>query len=93
MSNEQLGVRVKGGVIWDPALKKWQAIVSVWDNMDCVGHPHDFVSGEFDTEGEAMTHYRETALPGIMRVLNDAAKKGDSKVLHTAIDEIRIGVK
>ena len=92
MSNKRLGVRVKFGAIWDPKLKKWQTIISVWDNLDCIGHPHDFVSGEFDTEGEASMHCRETVLPEIMQLLNEAAKKGNHKIVHKEIDEMVIKV-
>jgi hypothetical protein len=63
------GLRMKGGVRYDPAINGFWAIVHSWDNVLCVGEPQEWRSPQiFPTEDAAMQHYKTTIRPDLERL-------------------------
>lgn len=83
------GVRMKGGVRFDPALDGYVAIVHTWDNVQCHGEPEEWRSPETSpTEDAAMQHYKTAIRPALEQMMADVASgQSDSTLIHRKLEE------
>ena len=73
------GLRMKGGVLFDPDVNGFRAIVHVWDNVDCHGLPDEWRSPEpFPTEASAMHYYKTSIRPHLKQMMGEMAKRKPS---------------
>ncbi len=72
------GMRLKGGVLFDPDANGWYAIVHTWENRECSGPPTELRSRQFPTEEEAMLYYKTEIGPQLKRKLDQIAKLGQT---------------
>jgi len=83
------GMRMKGGIRFDPAVNGFVAIVHIWDNVHCLGTPEEWRSPEvFSTEEAAMQHYKTYIRPSLeqmMAEMADGQPKG--KFIHRKLEE------
>lgn len=71
------GIRMKGGVLYDPALKGFFAIVHSWDNIFCSGEPKEWRTPQsFATEEAAMQYYKTHIRPELEKLMTEAEKSG-----------------
>ena len=70
------GIRMKGGVSFDPAANAYRASVHSWDNAECIGEPQEWQSAEtFASEDAAMSFYKTSIRPGLERLMAEASRK------------------
>jgi hypothetical protein len=70
------GIRMKGGVRFDPMVDGFVAIVHTWDNVHCHGEPEEWRSPQvFSTEEAAMQYYKTSIGPSLTRMMKKMAKK------------------
>ncbi len=83
------GIRMKGGVRFDPTVNGFVAIVHTWDNMHCHGEPEEWRSPEvFSTEEAAMQYYKTSIRPSLERMMAKIAKGQSSKTfIHRKLEE------
>lgn len=80
------GIRMKGGVCFDPQINGFVAIVHTWDNAHCNGEPEEWRSTEvFPTEDAAMKHYKTTIRPGLKKMMAEAGRSG-VKSIHRELE-------
>jgi hypothetical protein len=66
------GMRVKGGIRYDPEAGGFIVIVHVWDNVECIGEPQEWRYPEvYQDEEEAMRYYKMHIGPGLKRVMEE----------------------
>lgn len=83
----QPGLRMKGGVLYDPALKGFVAIVHSWDNALGVGKPEEWRTPQvFPTEEAAMDYYKTNLRPELEKLMAQMGKTR-TKVLHRKLEE------
>jgi len=83
----QPGMRMKGGVLYDPALKGFVAIVHSWDNVLGVGKPKEWRTPQvFPTEEAAMDYYKTNLRPELEKLMAKVGKSS-TKVLHRKLEE------
>ena len=71
------GIRMKGGVRYDPLVNGFVAIVHTWDNILCTGEPQEWRSSEvFPTEEAAMQYYMANIRPTLEQMATQMAKSG-----------------
>ena len=82
------GVRMKGGVRFDPAADGFIAIVHTWDNVFCNGEPKEWRAPQvFQTEDAAMQYYRRSVRPILEKMMSEIkAGKDSSKVVHRKLE-------
>lgn len=80
------GLRMRGGVLYDPVSRQYHAIVHSWDNPTGVGTPQEWRSEQgFATEAAALSHYQTIIRPELeklMRSLQPAA----GRVIHRKLE-------
>jgi hypothetical protein len=82
----QSGIRMKGGVLYDPVLKGFVAIVHSWDNVLCVGEPKEWQTPQvFPTEEAAMNYYKTNLRPELEKLMSKVGKSSTS-VLHRKLE-------
>ncbi|MDH4137940.1 MAG: hypothetical protein OEW09_14660 [Anaerolineae bacterium] len=70
------GIRMKGGVRFDPTVNGFTAIVHFWDNVYCHGEPDEWRSPEvFSTEDAAMQYYKTSIRPALEQMMTEMAKE------------------
>jgi hypothetical protein len=75
VSGLKAGVRMKGGVVFDPAVGAFRPVVHTWGNIKCEGEPEEWMSPElFDDEDDAMDYYRTNIRPVLKDMMADVAK-------------------
>jgi hypothetical protein len=83
----QPDIRMKGGVLYDPSLKGFVAIVHSWDNVLCTGEPKEWCTTQvFPTEETAMQYYKTNIRPEIEKMTSQMGKSG-TKILHRKLEE------
>lgn len=83
----QPGMRMKGGVLYDPVLKGFFAIVHSWDNVLGVGKPKEWRTPQiFPTEEAAMQYYKTNIRPELEKLTAQIGKSG-LKSLHRKLEE------
>ena len=83
------GIRMKGGIAFDPESNGFVAIVHSWDNKDCLGEPDEWVSSKvFPTENAAMRYYKKAVRPALKKAMRKAARmSGVDSVEHRVLEE------
>jgi hypothetical protein len=83
------GMRMKGGVRFDPEINGFVAIVHVWDNVYCHGEPEEWRYTEvFPSEEAAMRYYKETIRPALERMLAETTDgRSDRAFIHRKLEE------
>jgi hypothetical protein len=75
------GMRMKGGVRFDPEIGGFVAIVHTWDNVHCRGEPEEWRSTEvFATEYAAMRYYKTSIRPALKKMMAEARQSGIKSV-------------
>lgn len=70
------GMRMKGGVLFDPQANGFIAFVHQWDNPDCRGEPQEWRYPEvFPTEEAAMQYYKTSIRPTLKQMMADTSGK------------------
>lgn len=81
------GIRMKGGVRYDPSVNGFVAIVHSWDNALCVGEPQEWRTSQvFPTEEAALLYYKTNIRPELEEMMSQM-KKASVKTLHRKLDE------
>ncbi len=73
------GIRMKGGVRYDPESGGFLVIVHSWDNIECRGEPQEYRYDEvFAREEDALHYYKTKVGPELKRFMeqNAAQQKG-----------------
>jgi hypothetical protein len=83
------GMRMKGGVRFDPAVNGFVAIVHIWDNVYAVGEPEEWRAPQvFATEEAAMEYYKTSIRPALERLMADMAReKSGGKIVRRKLEE------
>ena len=83
------GIRMKGGVRFDPTVNGFIAIVHKWDNVDCRGEPEEWRYAEvFPTEEAAMRYYKSSIRPSLQRMMTEMAdREPDVTFTHRKLEE------
>lgn len=64
------GIRMKGGVFFDPTVNGSIAIVHTWDNVHCQSEPTEWRFPKvFPTEEAAMRYYKTFIRPSLERMM------------------------
>lgn len=70
------GMRMKGGVRFDPEAGGFFVIVHTWDNVACRGEPEEWRYPEpFPTEDAAMHYYKVNIRPVLKQMMAEAASQ------------------
>ncbi len=81
------GIRIKGGVRYDPSIHGFVAIVHSWDNALCVGEPQEWRCPQvFPTEDAAMQYYKTNIRPALEKMMSEAGKS-NVKVFQRRLEE------
>jgi len=82
------GIRMMGGVRFDPQVNGFLAIVHTWDNVHCLGELEEWRSPQvFPTENAAMRHYKRFIRPALKKLMAEAAKgKSGIKSIHRELE-------
>jgi hypothetical protein len=81
------GIRMKGGVRYDPSINGFVAIVHSWDNVLCVGEPQEWRTSQvFPTEEAALRYYKTNIRPELEKMMSQA-EKSNIKTLHRRLEE------
>ena len=82
----QPGIRMKGGVRYDPAVNGFAAIVHTWDNVYCIGEPQEWRAAQvFSTEAAAMQYYKTNIRPVLEQLTSELAKSSKG-VIHRKLE-------
>jgi hypothetical protein len=82
------GIRMKGGVAFNPDSNGFVAIVHSWDNVDCLGEPSEWISSKvFPTENAAMRYYKKAVRPALKKAMRKASRmSGIDSVEHRELE-------
>ena len=73
------GLRMKGGICYDPTAKGYFVIVHVLDNTECRGEPQEWRYPEvFQTEDEAMRYYKTVIGPSLKQMMEKSAEDDET---------------
>jgi hypothetical protein len=79
------GIRMKGGVRYDPAVKGYVAIVHSWDNALGLGEAQEWRSPQvFPTEDSAMEYYKTSIRPALEQMASQVAKQN---IIHRKLEQ------
>ena len=83
------GIRMKGGVRFDPTADGFIAIVHTWDNVFCNGEPEEWCAPQvFQTEDAAMQYYKRSIRPTLEKMMSEIhASKESSKVVYRKLEQ------
>ena len=83
------GLRMKGGVRYDPAAKGFFAIVHIWDNPNARGEPDEWRDPQvFSNEEAAMRHYKSSIRPSLEKMMAKARREDPSvTALYRKLEE------
>jgi hypothetical protein len=83
------GIRMKGGVLFDPQAGGFVVIVHTWDNVACRGEPEEWRHPElFSTEDAAMQCYKTTIRPALRQMMTEMAGKDPGlSFFHRELEE------
>jgi hypothetical protein len=77
------GLRIKGGVQYGDlqGVRGFYPIVHIWENADCIGEAEEWVLPQrFDTEDEALTHYKKYVRPIVIELAEMDYDQADFKI-------------
>ncbi|NJK53247.1 MAG: hypothetical protein HC936_11360 [Leptolyngbyaceae cyanobacterium SU_3_3] len=77
------GLRMRGGVLYNPVSRQYHAIVHSWDNPAGVGTPQQEWRSEqsFATEAAAMAHYQTIIRPELEKLMR-SFQQAAGRVIH-----------
>jgi hypothetical protein len=79
-------MRMKGGVLYDPARKGFVAIVHSWDNVHGIGKPKEWRTPQvFSTEAAAMDYYITNLRPELEKLMAEVGKSS-TKVVQRKLE-------
>jgi hypothetical protein len=83
------GIRMKGGVLFDPQAGGFVVIVHTWDNVACRGEPEEWRYPEvFPTEDTAMEYYKTNVRPALKQMMAETAGKDPGlSFIHRELEE------
>jgi hypothetical protein len=83
------GMRMKGGVRFDPAVNGFVAIIHIWDNVYAHGEPEEWRATQvFATEEEALAYYKTEIRPALERLMADMTReKSGGKIVRRKLEE------
>jgi len=83
------GIRMKGGVLFDPTVNGFIAMVHIWDNVHCHGAPEEWRYPEiFSTEEAAMQYYKTSIRPSLERMMAEMANgQPGGTFIHRKLEE------
>jgi hypothetical protein len=83
------GIRMKGGVFFDPWAEGFIVIVHTWHNVACRGEPEEWRYPEvFPTEDAAMEYYKASIRPALKQMMAEMADKSlGSSFIHRELEE------
>ena len=83
------GIRMKGGIRFDPAVNGFVVIVHRWDNVQCIGEPEEWRYDEvFPTEEAAMEYYKTSIRPSLEQFVTEMSNEyPDQIVAHRRLEE------
>ncbi|MDZ7290773.1 MAG: SEC-C metal-binding domain-containing protein [candidate division KSB1 bacterium] len=82
------GMRVKGGIRYDPEAGGFVVIVHIWDNVECRGEPQEWRYPKvYDDEDEALRYYKTHIGPGLIQVMQKNVEKSKTGVfIHRKLE-------
>ena len=81
------GIRMKGGVRYDPSVNGFVAIVHTWDNVMCNGEPQEWRSPQvFPTEEAAMQYYKTNIRLALEQMTSQLAKSSKN-IIHRKLEQ------
>ncbi len=81
------GIRMKGGVAFEPKQDGFIAIVHSWDNEHCLGELEEWRSSRiFPTERKAMRFYKKAIRPKLKKAMRQATKTRSVTLRHTELE-------
>jgi hypothetical protein len=83
------GLRMKGGVCFDPDDQGFLVIVHIWDNTACQGDPDEWRAPQvFSSEDDAMQYYKASIRPVLERMMSEITEKRSGGFsLHRKLEE------
>jgi hypothetical protein len=83
------GIRMKGGVSFDPEANGFVAIVHKWDNVHCLGEPEEWRYPKvFPTEEAAMEYYKTSIRPSLEQFMAEMSNQHpDQTFIHRKLEE------
>ena len=83
------GIRMKGGVCFDPAVDGFVAIVHTWNNVNCIGEPDEWRYPQvFPTERAAMEYYKTSIRPSLERMMAEmTGREPNATFAHRKLEE------
>jgi hypothetical protein len=80
------GLRMRGGVLYDPVSRQYHAIVHSWDNPLGVGAAQEWRSEQgFATEAAAMSHYQTIIRPELEKLMR-SFQQSSGRVIHRKLE-------
>jgi len=71
------GLRMKGGVRYDPSVHGFVAIVHSWDNVLGAGEPQEWHTSQvFPTEETALQYYKTNIRPELEKMMSQMKSSG-----------------
>ena len=82
------GIRMKGGVRFDPDVQGFFVIVHIWDNAACLGDAKEWRFPQvFPTEDDAMQYYKLNIRPGLEQMKREMTGKPGVFNQHRKLEE------
>lgn len=83
------GLRMKGGICYDPNEGGFFVIVHVWDNVECRGEPQEWrYPQKYSDEDEALLYYKTHISPALIRFMEKNAEKSkNTAFFHRRLEE------
>ena len=80
------GLRMRGGVRYDPVGRQYYAVVHSWDNPLGVGAAQEWRSEQgFSTEAAAMSHYQTIIRPQLEELMH-SFQQSSGRVMHRKLE-------
>jgi hypothetical protein len=81
------GLRMKGGVRYDPSIHGFAAIVHSWENVLGVGEPQEWRASQvFPTEEAALQYYKTYIRPELEKMMSQMKSSG-VKTIQRKLEE------
>lgn len=81
------GMRMRGGVRFEPSTSGFLVIVHTWENVAGHGEPTEWRAPEvFPTEEAAMRYYKTSIRPTLARLMAHASRQVDATVVHRKLE-------
>jgi len=83
------GLRMKGGIRYDPEEAGFFVIIHMWDNVECRGEPQEWrYPKKYSDEDEALRYYKTRISPALIRFMEKNAEKSkNATFFHRRLEE------